>query len=840
MHTDRPNSSVEANAFAERLQRALGDAYVIERELGGGGMSRVFLAHEMKLGRPVVIKTLPEEVAESISRERFSREVMVSANLQHPHIVGVLDAGDADGLPYFVMPFVEGESLRARLTRDGALGVAQSVSILRDVARALAFAHARGVIHRDIKPDNILIAHGSALVADFGVAKAVQRARSERRGPRPDGPFTTNSSVGRLTSIGVSLGTPAYMSPEQVAGDPNADHRADLYALGATAYEMLTARPPFAGGTPAEVLAAHLVQAPDAPSHLRTGIPAALEQVVLRCLEKDPDKRPQSADALIALLEDPSVVSGAVPSSQVATARTATSARRNRIVTTGGVLAIVALGTVFAIRTRGGNAVTRAATGAPTTAVRTPTVAVLPLVSISADSTDNYIAMGMTDEITSALARVRGLRVASRSAAAAAQEGAPGVEETAKRLGVSFLLEGTVQRDGKRLRVTARLVNGADGFTVWSDVFDRTTSDLLTVESAIASAIASAVRADIAGAAEPDTAAVAATGGTRNLDAYNEYLRGHFLLERRGEVALRQAVDAFTGALRRDSLFARAWAELAQTYAVLPLHSDVSPDSVWPLAERAARRALALDNTLAAAHAALGNIYNGQLRWRDGRAELERAIQLDSSYAAAYQWLGENLLLNGDNAGARSMFEQAMRRDPSTTIVPALLALSLGITGNKDSAVAIARDAVSRDPAVLATRVMLGSVYLYAQRPRDAVRELEAARSAAPALPLVLGALGYAYAAVGDTARASAIADTLQRMVPRAGAVSALAKVQLGLGDTGAALTSLERAIAARDPFFGSEPLSSPLFNSIRGNPRFARIVGAAGLNLGRLTKPAR
>jgi eukaryotic-like serine/threonine-protein kinase len=552
---------------------------------------------------------------------------------------------------------------------------------------------------------------------------------------------------------------------------------------------------------------------------------------------KGPDKRPQNADVLIAMLEDPSVVSGAVPSSQVANARTAMSARRNRMAIMAGALALSALGTMYAMEKSRSGAVTPAP-AAP--AVRSPTVGVLPLVSISADSTDNYIAAGMTDEITSALARVRGLRVASRSAAAAAQEGGPGVEETAKRLGVSFLLEGTVQREGKRLRVTARLVNGADGFTVWSDVFDRTTSDLLTVQSVIANAIAAAVRVDMAGAGELDTSTVAATVGTRDLEAYNEYLRGHFLLERRGEQALKQAVAAFNIALKHDSLFARAWAELAQAYAVLPLHSAASPDSLWPLAERAAERALALDSTLAAAHAALGNIYNGRLRWREGRLALERAIRLDSSYASAYQWLGENLLLNGDNAGARSMFEQAARRDPSTTIVPALLALTLGVSGNRDSAVAIARDAVTRDPSVLATRVMLGSVYLYAQRPREAVRELEVAKAEAPSLPLVLGSLGYAYAVAGDKSRASAIADTLQRMAARAGAASALAKVQLGLGDRGAALNSLERAIAARDPFFSSEPLSSPLFDSIRGDPRFARIVGAAGLDLERLTKPAR
>jgi serine/threonine-protein kinase len=835
MQNEPTESPAGADAFAERLQRALGRNYVLERELGGGGMSRVFRAHESKLGRPVVIKTLPEEVGESISRERFRREVMVAATLQHPHIVGVLDAGDAAGLPYFVMPFVEGESLRGRLTREGPLSVAHTVSILRDVARALSFAHSRGIVHRDIKPDNILLAAGSAVVTDFGIAKAVQTARSEIRGQRSDAIAAASADVGPLTSLGTSLGTPAYMAPEQVAGDPHADHRADLYGLGATAYEMLTGRTSATGRTAAELLTAQLIDRPDAPSRHRSGIPLALEQLVMRCLEKDPARRPQSADEVLTLLDNPSVVSGAVASAQVASVRPALVGVRLRTLVIAGaatlVLAAIAIVVTQPPRREGANA----SSPATVATARAPTIGVLPLVSVSPDSTDNYIALGMTDELTSALARVRGIRVTSRSAAAAAQEGGPSVGEMAKRLGVSFLLEGTVQRDGKRLRVTARLVNGADGFTVWSDVFERSTDDLLAVQSAIASAIANAVRADLAPPASGDTSVVSEVAGTRDLQAYNEYLRGHFLLERRGEDALRQAVVAFKAALARDSVFARAWAELAQAYAVLPLHSNAAPDSLWPLAEAAAHRALALDGSLAAAHAALGNIYNGQLRWREGRLALERAIASDSTYAAAYQWLGENLLLNGDIGGARRMLEQAERRDPGSTIVPAVLALALGLEGNADVAIAKARNAVGRDPAVVATRVMLASVYLYAQRPREALRELEVARASSPGLPLVLGTLGYAYAITGNRTLAMAVEDTLQRMASRPGAASALAKVQIGLRDIGGALTSLERAVAARDPFFSSEPMASPLFDPIRSSPRFGRVIAAAGLDGARL-----
>ena len=273
----------------DQLQRTLGTTYVLERELGGGGMSRVFLAHETALGRKVVVKVLSPELAAGISVDRFRREIQLAAQLQHAHIVPVLAAGETDGLPFYTMPFVEGESLRARLG-GGALAIGDVLSYLRDVARALAYAHARGVVHRDIKPDNVLVAGGSAVVTDFGVAKALSSARGEIPG-------------GTLTSVGTSLGTPAYMAPEQVAADPDTNHRADLYAFGAMAYELLAGRSPFGGRTPQRMLAAHLSERPEAVEQLRPDTPPQLAELVMRCLEKDPGDRPQSADAVLRELD---------------------------------------------------------------------------------------------------------------------------------------------------------------------------------------------------------------------------------------------------------------------------------------------------------------------------------------------------------------------------------------------------------------------------------------------------------------------------------------------------------------------------------------------------------
>jgi len=322
----------------DRLQSALGSAYVIERELGGGGMSRVFLAHETALGRHVVVKVLPPETAAGVNLERFRREIQLAASLQHPHIVPLLSAGASNDLLYYTMPLVEGESLRARLARVGELPIQEAVRIVREVVDALGYAHSRGVVHRDIKPDNILISGNHALVTDFGVAKAVSDATGDAS----------------LTSMGVALGTPAYMSPEQAAADPNVDHRADLYSVGVLAYEMLCGRAPFAGMAPQQVLAAHVTQAPDPISARRDTVPPALGELVMRCLEKKAADRPQRAEDMLAHLESMTTPAGMAPTGATGavSAGTEGAIRRGhpaRVAMLFGVASVVVLAVIYAL-----------------------------------------------------------------------------------------------------------------------------------------------------------------------------------------------------------------------------------------------------------------------------------------------------------------------------------------------------------------------------------------------------------------------------------------------------------------------------------------------------------
>ncbi|MFI5245577.1 MAG: protein kinase, partial [Gemmatimonadales bacterium] len=381
----------------DRLQRTLGDAYTLERELGGGGMSRVFTATERALGRTVVVKVIAPELAEGVSAERFGREIQLAASLQQANIVPLLSAGDAGGVPYYTMPFVQGESLRGRLAIGTPLTISEGVGILRDVARALSYAHARGVVHRDIKPENVLLSHGAAVVTDFGIAKAVSAAR-------------TMSGGGTLTQAGTSIGTPAYMAPEQVAGDPNVDHRADLYAWGCLAYEVFTGAPPFVRDTPQRVLAAHLSEQPAPIASGRADLPLSLANLVMRCLAKDPAQRPASADEILRDL-DAAFTPGATSAERPA-ARGGRTTRRNLLI---GAIAIAVVATAAYIVRRN-----RPQTTSSLSATSDRSVAVLPLANLSGDKADDYFGIGLSEEITRALSK-NGVRVIGRVSAGALQ-----------------------------------------------------------------------------------------------------------------------------------------------------------------------------------------------------------------------------------------------------------------------------------------------------------------------------------------------------------------------------------------------------------------------------------
>jgi serine/threonine-protein kinase len=401
------------------IQNHLGTTYAIQTELQGGGMSRVWIADDTQLNRKVVIKVLNPALAATVSIQRFQREIMVVAKLNHPNIVPILSAGEVDGLPYFIMPYIEGESLRGRIVR-GPLSLRETVAILKDVTRALAYSHSQGIVHRDMKPDNVLLAGTAAVVTDFGVAKAVSAARDR------------GVAYGQtITGVGISLGTPQYMAPEQAAADPNADHRVDIYALGIVAYEMLVGSPPFHGRTPQALLAAQLTELPPPLSSRRYDVPVALNEMVMQCLEKDPADRPKSAADLVRTLESPEAISGPVAMTKDAQAKRRWNTVTTTLTTGLGIAALVAL-VVWSLWPSA-----PAASTAPPPAAAEPSAAMAVRVpratAIGAQSAE--MAAAITASLQTALTQA-GMRVLTDT-------GAPVGPAPA---GASLLLETTVQR----------------------------------------------------------------------------------------------------------------------------------------------------------------------------------------------------------------------------------------------------------------------------------------------------------------------------------------------------------------------------------------------------------
>ena len=472
----------EPTDFGQRLQEHLGQAYTVERELGGGGMSRVYVANDRALGRLVAIKILPPATAATMSVDRFKREIMLSAALQHPNIVPVLSAGEFDGLPYFIMPFISGESLRARINR-GPLSVRETVTVMKDVARALAYAHGRGVVHRDIKPDNILLSAGTAVVTDFGVAKALAASRDR----------TPSQSSGTMTAVGVSLGTPQYMAPEQAAADPNTDHRADIYALGIVAYEMLAGAPPFHGRTPQALLAAQLTEEPSPITQRRYDVPGPLSELIMRCLEKAPASRPKSANEVVRSLDDPDTVSGAFTSGSPS----AEQRRRRAWIAPVAIAFTLLIATVAFVTLRSGTAPDKSSQIALTPAPGSDTrsIAVLPLTAVGSEKRDADLALGMTSALANAVSGIQGMRVASQTASAAVRDSQRTLSDIGRALNVAMLVEGTLQRQREQLRVNLRVVSIGNDSTVWAGSFDGSTNDVFKIQDTMTQAVVAALQA---------------------------------------------------------------------------------------------------------------------------------------------------------------------------------------------------------------------------------------------------------------------------------------------------------------------------------------------------------
>jgi eukaryotic-like serine/threonine-protein kinase len=644
------------------LQEALGEAYVIDRELTGGGMSRVFLADEVALHRKVVVKVLPQEMSLGLGIPRFQREIQLAAQLQHPHIVPVLTANAAAGLLYYTMPFVAGESLRARIAREGTLLVKDAVAIWRDVLEALACAHASGIVHRDIKPGNVLLSGRAAAVTDFGIAKALGEAR-------------VPGESETLTQAGAGIGTPAYMAPEQFGAGGDVDHRIDIYAAGLLMYEMLAGQGPFTGLSMAEIMMAQLARSP-APL-AKDDVPPALAALVFQCLEKDPARRPQSAAEVLEVLEN-------VTAQPVVRARR--GPRKPVVAGIGIAAAAVTIAAWFTFRTP----------------PRPVTLGAVPFLNLAHDTALDYLSDGISDEILTAMGKDGGVEIIGRNAAYR-YKGRSDVDPptVARELGVRILVTGTLREDAGQVIVYAQLNDSATRGELWSGKFSRDRKDFGLLTDDIVHALIDTLRARLPRSLSKQNRAVSTTG-TSNSQALDLYLVGQELLKRRG-AGVQKSVENFERALVLDPTFARAHAALAMALTFEPFFLGTFPAQLSDRIISESKQALALDPTLADAHTALGQTYADAGQWEASDGEFRRALALEpENFEALHTW-ARNLVARGEISDGLVLLARAHKVEPVSPLVSSWTAAAFFLSGRVDSALAEIEQSFALDSTLLPT-----------------------------------------------------------------------------------------------------------------------------------------
>jgi eukaryotic-like serine/threonine-protein kinase len=743
---------------ADALQVALGDRYHFERELGAGGMATVYLARDLKHDRNVALKVLHADLAQTVGAERFLREIQLAAKLSHPHILPLFDSGQAAGMLYYVMPNVEGQSLRDWLARERQLPIGEAVRITGEVAGALDYAHRHGVVHRDIKPENIMLQDGHALVADFGIGKALSDVEGQA-----------------FTQTGVSVGTPAYMSPEQAAGEA-VDGRSDLYSLGCVLYEMLVGEQPFTGPTVQAVIAKRFVQTPADVSALREGVPRPVARALQQALARTPIDRFHTGAALATAMRQ-------VEAAEAPAARPETPEK---------------------------------------------SIAVLPFASLSTDPENEFFADGITEEILNALSQIAELRVAGRSSSFSFKGKHQDLRQIGEALNVRTVLEGSVRRAGNRVRITAQLVDVTDGYHLWSERYDREIADVFAVQDEIAAAIAAKLKTTLAAGAE-----ARAQRATENIEAYQAYLKGRALLYRRG-ASTRQGMALMQKALELDPTYALAWAGLADAYSLLGYYGYIPPDVASAKAREAVAPALRYGPDLAETHTAHAlHALLFEWDWAAAKQSFLKALDLNPGYiqGAAWYQLFYIAFASGRWEEAMNALKECQARDPRSAYLAAVIAICYACYSADPEMERWVELAEQLDPDAFVT---LWARQLVLTALRDVPRGVENGNfvltaSGRHVFPLLT--LGLFLGTNGDVEGARAIYDEAcarqrREYVPP----TALALLEAVLGNKDAALAHCRQAITFRDPQFILFSLGWPNTEPLRAYPEHRAMLQEIGL----------
>ena len=811
--------------------------YEIQSRLGAGGMGEVYRARDTKLGRDVALKILPETFARDPDRlARFEREARLLASLNHPNIAQIFGFEDTTSIRALAMEMVEGETLdeMIRRSRSGAsagLPLDRALSIARQIADALEAAHEAGIVHRDLKPANVKVREdGMVKVLDFGLAKATIGAGAP--GSDPSGELTSVDSPTMtspaMTQAGIILGTAAYMSPEQARGRA-VDKRADIWAFGVLLFEMLTGRPLFAGETVSDTIAAVLMREPDFAT-LPAAVPAQIRALLGRCLERDPKRRLRDIGDALHELRPITPASAAVPGTAASGVRAPSSSpsitvprRRFRwLAAAAGVVLVAALIGFWQMRQRtpGGKAPV-----APEASARS--IAVLPFVNQSGNPDDEYFSDGMTDELASALMKVTGLRVAARSSAFTFKGKNADAREVGTKLDVATVLEGTVRRSGSKLRVTAELVNTADGVVRWSERYEREAKDVFAVQDDITAAIVSALKLTL-GAGSLTTSKAARTD---NPEAHDLYLRGRFLVlnQTQTEDGLRKGLDYLTEAIKKDPGYAPAYATTALAYTWLA-DAYATPREAEPKAKAAALKTLELDNTNAEAHTYLGLVlfyYDWELETAE--VELRRALQLNPNSMEAHNFSGLFFCSTKRWDEGLPEVDRAIALDPLSPAPSWSREQCLLAARRYDQAIAQHRKTTELDANFFYYESFLAAAYREKGMFAESVAEYQRLQRVTGGQ--LFSGLAITYARMGKTAEARAIlTEFLELSKRKYVSPESIALIYASLGEKDQAFAWLDRACESRSGFLVSGILGLPDYDSLRSDPRFDVLLRKIGL----------
>ncbi len=768
----------------DRLKTALADRYAINHELGAGGMATVYLAEDLKHDRKVAIKVLRPELAAALGPERFVREIEIAAQLTHPHILMLIDSGEAEGFLYYVMPYIEGESLRERLDRQGKLSVAESIDLTDQVASALRYAHERGVVHRDIKPENILLAGDQAIVADFGIARAVQAAGRSR-----------------LTETGIALGTPAYMSPEQALGEESIDGRSDVYSLGCVVFEMVGGRTPFEGSTPQALLAKHAVETAPALRASDSAIPVYVERAVEKALAKRPQDRFESPSAFAEALTSGTVVA------RVGVRRW----RRRAIAGAVAGIVLVAAGAWWLGTGAGGPTVTR--------------VALLPFENERNDPAQEFFIDGMHDALISEMGKA-GVEVIGRRSVMRYRDDVTPVRDIARELDVDAVLEGFAFREDDSVGIRVRLVDGTTEASLWSGSFGTAARDVIRLYRQITAAIAREIDLTLS----PEAAARLASAPPVDPAAYEAYLNGMYHWYRLTPQDLELAEQYFERALEIDPGYALAHKGMADVWVARQQFGIAAPAEAGPQVRAAVARALGADSTIAEVHYILAVLRTWtDWDWQGADEAFRAALELNPSYAEARAFYSHLLVFLARYDEAIQQADLAVAMDPLNSLISALSCVTLSFVDRYDEAIARCDEALRADPT---QPVALDgrSIALRSSGRLDEFLANEIVRARARADEEYAQVLEQGYEESGYE-RAMALAAELLvarsevAYVPPSWIGDAFAEA----GDVERALDWLERGEQMRDP--GMPYLASTKWSEeIQTHPRFRELVRRMGL----------